>query len=547
MGAFVQYSKINPVLIQFNNNEWLSLLEKSLSEREHYSTQNNTIQFGQVCARFLGVDGDEDDYYNMLFELTQNPRIQVHVLSGHLRKEIVREQFQAIQTVLEINQSESLSVNRFIAFLEGRDLIPALKDQSVHRHLRESLVRVLQMFIQEHPGGFQHPDFRRVIVDLIKWMWNHLNESISIQMADGRLPCILWYGDATKSEIYFLYLAKLIGFDLLVFDPSGIDIFKSLDPDRKLMVVREYNLKKEAREFPKSRAVRKATVAYQASKEIERILHTDDSPIYKQWQYRSHVPASITLKTTFDELFLMSREKAFIRPNFHIEGQTVYIPSLFAKISGVMASQKEYWDRLEDLKAGELTLFIRYFPFTHNVTVNQQYHYHHSLNREGVLDPEKIIKSNWWKYKQLPIGVQHAIAAGISRVCENPKLLKEDHESPYDLQLYLFGQFTRLPESVVKLFLKFDYPQEVPRIILYNSGTVAGFSRSDAALLLLLNELGLDILMFNPSGLRDLELYIDDRFFDIHLMDQFEFNLEYKERPVSIWRKLINLKNNIKK
>ncbi|WP_180954237.1 YceG family protein [Bacillus sp. M6-12] len=547
MGAFGQYSKINPVLIIFNNNEWLSLLEKSLSEREHYSTQNNSIQFGQVCARFLGIDGDEDDYYNMLFELTQNPGIDVHVLSGHLRKEIAREQFQAIQTVLEINQSETLSVNRFIAFLEGRDLIPSYEDASVHRHFRESLAGVLQMFIQEHPGGLHHPDFRRVIVDLIKWTWNHLDGTIPIKVAVGRRPCILWYGTASKSEVYFLYMAKLLGLDLLIFEPDGVDIFKNLDPERKLMVVQEFSLKKEPREFPKARAIRKATVAYQASKEIERILHTDNSPIYKAWQYRSHVPASITLKTTYDELFLMSREKAFIRPNFHIEGQTVFIPSLFAKISGITASQKEYWERLEELKEGELTLFIRYFPFTHNVTVNQQYHYHHSLNREGFLDPEKMIKSNWWKHKQLPVGVQHAIAAGISRVCENPKLIKEDHESLYDLQLYLFAQLTRLPESVIKLFLKFDYPQEVPRVVLYNNGAGAGLTRSDAALLILLNELGLDILLFNPSGLRDLEIYIDERFFDIHLMDQFEFNMEYKERPVSIWRRLINLKNNIQK
>lgn len=535
LGAFGQYAKINPQLITFKDTEWKKMIDSPRSEREHHQIDTDGFSFGQVAARFLGIPHDEDDYYLTLYELSQKPNVEVW--SDHLNKEIAPQIFQSLQSVLQVNQSESLSVNRFIAFMEGRQLIPSHQDASLHRYIRESYIEVLNQFAAKHDGGLKHPDFRRVIMDLTKWVWNHINDLLK-KMDDVLVPCIIWYGEATKSEQYFLFLTKLLGIDLLIFHPNGGDIFQEFDPEKTLMVVQDFPVKKQPRPFPKSKPVRKATVAYQASKEIDRILHSEETPIFKPWQYRSHLPVSITLKTTYDELFLMSKERAFIRPGFYIEGNEIYIPSVFAKISGVSENRRNYWERVEQLKEGELSLFIRYFPFTNSIKANHKYHYDHALNPDGTLDPEKMIKSVWWRLNQLPTGVQLAIAAGISRVCAQPKLLPEGHESVEDVKQFLFTQLTALPKSVVTLFMKFDYPQQVPRVILYNSGATGGISRSDAALLLLLNEIGIDILLFNPSGLRDLELYIDEHVYDIHLLEQFEFEYEYQEPKLPIWRRL---------
>ncbi|MFD0050440.1 YceG family protein [Actinomycetes bacterium NPDC127524] len=537
MGAFGQYSKINPVLISFKEDEWKNILEKKRAERQPFQAGDQEIAIGQLAARLLGIRGDEDEYYNELFELSRKSFIYV-LDAASMNKEIAPEQFQAIQSVLLINQNESLSVNRFVAFLEGKQLIPVHENSAVNRHIRECLIHTLQEFAKHHNDGLKHPDFRRVIVDLIKWMRNHMEPALR-DMQDDRMPAFLWYGDGNKSEGYFLYYLTLFGFDVLIFHPGGKDLLKELelDPEHNLMIVHEHSINKEPRAFPKGKSVRKATVAYQASREIERILHTDETPIFKPWQYRSYQPHSITLKTTYDELFLVSREKAFIRPNFSIEGNKVHIPSIFAKISGISENKREYWDRLEEMKEGELTLFIRYFPLTANVGANHQYHYHHALNADGMLDPEKMMKSVWWKLGQLPLGVQQGVASAISRVCGHPKLLAEGSESLSDIQLYLFTQLTVLPASVVALLVKFDYPQSVPRIVMYNSGSGSGITRPDAALLLLLNEIGIDLILYNPSGLRDLEMYIDEQYYDVHLMEHVEFDCEYKEPKIPIWRR----------
>ena len=41
--------------------------------------------------------------------------------------------------------------------------------------------------------------------------------------------------------------------------------------------------------------------------------------------------------------------------------------------------------------------------------------------------------------------------------------------------------------------------------------------RSDAALLLLLNHFGIDIIIYNPAGHNDIENYLDRRCYLIHI------------------------------
>jgi hypothetical protein len=73
-------------------------------------------------------------------------------------------------------------------------------------------------------------------------------------------------------------------------------------------------------------------VAYRSAKELDTVLHNEDSLMYKPWQFREHTPVSVTLKTTYDELFLIAKERAFIRPDFQASQSTVNIPNLFAMV-----------------------------------------------------------------------------------------------------------------------------------------------------------------------------------------------------------------------
>ena len=77
---------------------------------------------------------------------------------------------------------------------------------------------------------------------------------------------------------------------------------------------------------------------------------------------------------------------------------------------------------------------------------------------------------------------------------------------------------------------KFDYSQEIPKLVLYNNGVNGTFTRSDAGLFLLLNQFGMDIIIYNPPGLNDIENFLDEKVFDAHWLEDLVFEQEYKER-----------------
>lgn len=248
--------------------------------------------------------------------------------------------------------------------------------------------------------------------------------------------------------------------------------------------------------------------------------------------------ASVTLKTTYDELFLIAKERAFIRPNFKAGTHTVEIPNVFAMIMGKSANEKEYWDRLQTLTEYKESHTIRRFPFTEEVNANYQFHYSDALDQTGQINPGRLMESHIWRYKHLPEGVQRGIAEAVSRMCKSAKLLPQNGESETDVQLYLFTQAVNLLTVLLNVIQTFDYAQTVPKLILYHTEQTGALSRSDAAALLLLNEIGVDIIVYNPPGHKCIDHYIDDQQFDTHWLDEMSFNQEFKEP--SIVRKFIN-------
>ncbi len=525
--------------VPFSLNDWKSILSTPLSSRQGYEDSEQRITIPHMTGRLLGTTLSEDEYYETLFDAIHQEDSNIHFLSEELDKTIEGERFQSIQKIFMIHQEEKgLSVNRFVAFMDGEHLIPQFKGDPIHRHIRTHFMNLLKQFEQNHKNGLLDPDFRRFIVDMTKWMWNHLDHWLKNKPFFQEVPRVLWYGDANKSESYFLYFLMILGCDVLVFHPDGKDVLAELDPNEEVARVVKYPTQSAMIPFPKTRPVRKSTVAFRASQEMDKVLHSDDSMLYKNWQFRKYTPVSMTLKTTYDELFLMAREKAFIRPNFLVKDHSVQIPSLFSKICGLSKNRKQYWDRLHEISEGEFAYTIKQFPFTQELKGNLQFHYKSALDSKGKLIPEKILKSNWWKYDQLPEGLQLGLAAAVSRYCAAPRLERLEHETEEQLKIYLFAQAMDIPVDVLRLLQKFDYSQDVPKLTLYHTESNGTFSRSDAALLLLLNEIGVDIIVYNPPGLRDIEMFIDESFFDKHWLEDVSFGEVYRESSaIKKWMK----------
>lgn len=531
---------ISPIVIKNNLEDWESLIRTPLSQRPEYKLTDTQFTYSIMAGRILGVPLVEEEYYNKLYDLSIDEQMKFHILSEELDKNITPERFQAIQEIITINQKENgLSLNRVIAFMGGKDLIPAHKDPSFYRHVQYTLIDTLKYFQEQHPKGLADSEFRRVFIDLVKWLFNHWDPMIKEVSIIKEMPRVIWYGDANKSQLYFLFFLIKVGCDVLIFNPEGKDQFAELDPEGILSAKYSYSKTMNTKPFPKEQMVQRTTVAYQASREMEHVLHHDSSNLYKPWQFRSYIPAAVTLKTTYDEMFLIVREEAFIRPNFKAASPNIMIPSVFAKVAGVSTDKKEYWDRLQELSEYELSVTIQEFPFTDTTKANYQYHYDYSLGKNGVLDADKIMGGNFWNYGQLPDDIQRGLATVISRFCESPKIKPAPGESEQDLKVFLFKQAMMIPEKFLILLQKFDFAKKVPRIVLFNTEKNGTLSRTDAVLLVLLHEIGMDVFLYSPNAQNDIELYIEDAYFSVFMLENVEFDQEFHQREKSILKRFI--------
>jgi hypothetical protein len=524
----LQYNQMNVHRISLSYENWQGLLRKPLSERPEFSLENGTIHIGQVVGKFLGIPVDTDDYYNQLFDYVYSSDLNLHLLSEEtLDKSINNTHFQAIQRVLNINREQRLSINRFTAFLDGEQLLLKSTNPPIHRKLREAMIKTLELFTKQEQDGTANQDLRRVLVDLVKWSINHLKPLLEDADPTTQMPKFLWFGDANKSQRYFVYYLLSLGCDLVIFHPEGKDILADLIQDE--IFTHQFQTTQKAEPFPKEKRNRKTTVAYRASREIETILNQEGSGLYKPWQLRDYSPSSITLKTTYDELFILCKETAMIRPDFSVGNGQVKIPSLFAKIHGVSKNRKEYWDRLQALTELENSLLIQQLPFTIPSSSDFRFHYRNALGRDGVLNIDKMMEGHYWPYSFLPAGLQKGIAVAVRTICEKPQMKPLPMEREEELKVYLFTQAMFMPKIIIQMLEKFDYSQHVPKLIIFNNELSGRLSRSDAALILLLNHFGIDIIIYNPPGHNDIETFLDESLYDTHWLDEVVFNLEYKE------------------
>ena len=506
-------------VLAVNEVDWAFRLTQPISSRPDYIHTEEHVQYPQVVVNVQGMPYDETAYYQELYQLSCDNTVTI--LSETLDKTIPPERFQALQKMYELVQKQpDLSLNRFVAFLDAEQLLPRYQNEW-QREVRLQFITILQQFEQDKGARYTHPDFRRLLLDLIKWMWNHIDLWLKQFDMVTAIPSIVWFGDLTTSQRYFLRYCINCGFDVALITPAGADV---LVPTMQIVT---HPAQQPAAQFPTEPPKQQTTVAYGAQREITTMLSGEDGYL-APWALREHGAHGITLRTTYNEIAMLSEERSIVRPGFEVKQAEVKIPVLFTKISGVTADEESYWAQIHRFVGLPHALLLEQFPFQEENRANNQYHYTQALGKDGKLALDKMLASNWWQHGHLNDGVQRSIAAAIIRLCEAPRLKRQAGESDEALRLYTFSQAMQLPQTVGALLQRYDYTQDVPKIIIYNNELNGELSRADAATLLLINELGLDIIIYNPAGLNDIERYIDKAQFDHHLLDDMRFNYHYR-------------------
>ncbi|GEM_PF-3313102 len=267
---------------------------------------------------------------------------------------------------------------------------------------------------------------------------------------------------------------------------------------------------------------RQETEAYKASVEIDRILHYETEGNYRLWQFENYKITKNTLKTTYDELFILWKEEARFRQGFKVEDDTVIVPNIFAKISGTHRDLELYWNELDQLKNdNKTTIFINSIPFTSP-------HKNHSFNKCILNDKElfdlDIVKSmDNYPLAYLKTSSQNLILSKINEMIQSKDLF--NFEITTELKYKILDTILNLKDQYLNLIQNFDYPFKIPKLVVFDSSKNI-FSQEDIISLVFLHLVGFDIVIFTPTGYNNLEKYINDLCFDTHRLEEVQYNLQ---------------------
>ncbi|WP_051569284.1 YceG family protein [Alkaliphilus transvaalensis] len=334
-------------------------------------------------------------------------------------------------------------------------------------------------------------------------------------------PKIIFYGEIQRDEIFFLILLSLMSFDVLYFNTQDGERFGDVPKIEVYSNLIEYSQRSPLKPFPVSTGIkRQETVAYRASVEIDQVLHTEDSGVYRPWQFENYEVIANTLKTTYDELFILWREDARFREGFKAEGNKIYIPNIFAKVSGTLTDLNLYWSHFNSLlEKRESAIFIDKIPFTatRNYLTNRSV-----FNTDGSLNIEKVKQLPEYKFHYLKTPVQKLILDKMNHLVTSENLFME-HLSP-EFKTKILYTILALDKSYLDLIQKFDYPYGIPKVIVFDRDENT-FTKEDVIILTFLHFVGFDIGIFTPTGYNNIENGIHQSYYDVHKLEALNFDL----------------------
>lgn len=518
----VMEMKLVPHNFDEQATKWQEVISEKLFRRPIYLVEEQEIQYSRIAKQFLGIYGNEYEMKEYLYTLT-NGNIEWTLLFNHLPKEIRAEDRTAIVDILQLNRENPISLNRFMAFFAGKQLLP-LMNTKYRNHFVDTLRHMLSILETRYPK-FKSHNVQRVFLDFVKWSNYYFPKWLEENDFENAIPKIFWYGPLKESEAFFVYFLYLFGFDVVIFKPDGADDFVNYGitdfPTERL------ENEVDVFEFPFEKPLQVQTMTAQAENMVQEHLYSNAALNYP-WKYAEYETRTRILNTTYDELFILSKAQLYLREGFTDEAGIVYLPVLFAKIEGVSENMKDYAQKLNTLIESELTHVLTKFPLLPVQKSNMQFHMR-DASENGKLVADKIMSLSIWPYKTMPVGAQRNIARTMIRLIEGDYIPHLSGQSVETHKQYLFGQVLLIPQEIMRLYQQFDYSFNNPKIIIFKEKQSPPLERQDAVMLTFLSLLGFDLFVFNPEGSIDLEQYIQPGIMNKYRLEKISFDENLKE------------------
>ncbi|MBU3146375.1 YceG family protein [Clostridium sp. CF012] len=524
--------EIHSVCLEINE-DIISSLKTEIHKRNKFQYNSNVVFIPNYFYRFIGIKKNEIDYYETLYKLDKELK---KIKPGYIRfsegldKDIsIRLQNILNDIWLKVGQTEIIDVPTIINLISDNGLFPDLPNKTLLRQIENNLKGLIEYYIKSNEI-VDNQSIKLIVNYVIHWINIYSKELFQKFDYIHINPKVVFYGEISKTEVFYLVLLSTLGCDILYFNPKDSGTFHEIDKYNAFSKEIVYNYKGDIKPFPTGVEDRIKTTAYNAKEELNKTLFTDDSGFYRPWQFADYNLQAVTLNTTYEEIYIWMKEKAHIREGFKVQDSTVVIPNIFSKVCGTHEDIDIYWKEINGLVTQKYTKFYNELPIMD--VVHLEYGKFNSIypnNTFSEFNIEQMINSSWWKYKELRSGLQKNMAQKIKELCLSPVIINVEQEDLRDLQVDIFSVLINLDTSVLELLQAYDYPEEVPKIIIYNNEENGNISFEDCIMLTFMNSMGVDIIIYNPSGYNDIENFIYPQQYDIHRLANVSFELHFKK------------------
>ncbi len=332
-------------------------------------------------------------------------------------------------------------------------------------------------------------------------------------------PALVYYGAITEPEISLLWTVAQMGADVLYVSPEKTDAFTNhFLPPVWLESAFENSLPMEP--FPqREEKVLEHTTAYDAAQELNQLLYSDTG-MFRDRQFARSQP--VTLKTTYDEVGQLWPEEAQYRPSFRTEGGVVYVPNLFTKICGVDKGDLTlYWDKIRAMVTTN-TYLITGLPFLNKLPPDGGMNptEARAFLHNGRIDPRAIMASRVYQYGYLPEDTQNYILEKIQALMDYDLIA----DGGPNVSAVMLSVLMNLDKELLRLLQSFDFTRTIPKLLIVDV-TETMFTLEECILVTFLNLVGFDIVVFTPTGYRNLETHIRPDIFNTLTVGEFCYDL----------------------
>jgi len=81
-----------------------------------------------------------------------------------------------------------------------------------------------------------------------------------------------------------------------------------------------------------------------------------------------------------------------------------------------------------------------------------------------------------------------------------------------------------IDKEILKILQKFDFTKDIPKIVVVDT-IEDTFSKVECIQLLLFNLMGFDVIIYTPTGYKNLETHISPNAFETYNMNEYKYNV----------------------